>query len=170
MQVLLPLSALHKYRACELDTRIEAFTACHGHPPDESSTFREWMEVTPCVQDLIWACRCDRELVTHIAAPLARRAAARAAAYAAADAYAARAAAYAARAAADAYAARAAAAAYAAGAAADAAYAAADAGAAAYAAGAAAAGAAADAAAAYATERRAQRRDFEELLLALETQ
>jgi hypothetical protein len=53
----LPLSALRRFNACDLDKRIADFTAHHGHPPDEESTFHEWAEVTSVI-NLLWAIRC----------------------------------------------------------------------------------------------------------------
>lgn len=38
--ILLHLSALHEYNACELDERIEAFTEKHGAAPGETTTLR----------------------------------------------------------------------------------------------------------------------------------
>jgi hypothetical protein len=39
--------------APDLEARIAVFTARHGAPPDERTTFRQWAEVTPDVGDLL---------------------------------------------------------------------------------------------------------------------
>lgn len=69
MKVLLPLSKLRKHGACDLRMRIADFTAHHGHPPNDHSTFREWMEVTPNVNDVIWAIQCTQRLWKEIGTP-----------------------------------------------------------------------------------------------------
>ena len=72
---LLPLSALVARRACDLERRIEDFTAYHGFAPDETSTLRQWTEVTPDIQDLLWATRClPREQARQLAVGTAFRA------------------------------------------------------------------------------------------------
>ena len=76
--VLLPLSALRTHRACDLDKRIADFTTHHGFAPDETSTLRQWAEVTPAVADLLWATRCllpeaGRQLAVGVALRAARR-------------------------------------------------------------------------------------------------
>ena len=75
--VLLPLSALRTHRACDLGKRIADFGAFHG-APDETSTLRQWAEVTPAVVDLLWATRCllpeaGRQLAVGVALRAARR-------------------------------------------------------------------------------------------------
>lgn len=50
----LPLSALERADACFLDKRTADFTAHHGHPPDESSTWAEWCAVLPSIAHRLW--------------------------------------------------------------------------------------------------------------------
>jgi len=45
--IRLPLWALRDADACELGERVADFTAYHGYPPSEDSTWTEWWEVTP---------------------------------------------------------------------------------------------------------------------------
>jgi hypothetical protein len=173
------ISELRTNRACDLDDRIAALSAHLGRTPedDEPVPLSVWAEVTPEVDDLVWALRCcwargGRAVGVEVACRAADRAmvharpgdvpvlraavdAARGCVAGTVTVEACRAAADAAYADADAYAA------YAADAAADAAAAAADADAAAYAAERAACAAAAE----RATERAAQRADLLGLLV-----
>lgn len=76
--ILLPLSALHEYDACELDERIIEFDNHHGMEPTETTTLREWLEVTPDMDDVLWATQClgraGRILGLEVATKAARRA------------------------------------------------------------------------------------------------
>ena len=56
--ILLPLSQLEKYKACDLKRRIDIFQTTYGHIPTETSTFREWLDITPRVREVVWALRC----------------------------------------------------------------------------------------------------------------
>lgn len=69
--ILLPLSQLQKYNACDLKRRIADFELAYGHPPTETSTFREWLDITPLVREVVWALRC---LPRHVARDLSIRA------------------------------------------------------------------------------------------------
>ena len=53
--MILPLSDLTCAKACDLDGRIARFTEFHGQPPTETSTWAEWMAVTPSIADRVWA-------------------------------------------------------------------------------------------------------------------
>lgn len=50
---LLPIAVLRQHGTPDLEARIAVFTARHGAPPDEVSSFRQWAEVTPDICDLL---------------------------------------------------------------------------------------------------------------------
>lgn len=72
------MSALNEYNACNRDKRINAFTKQHGSAPTETTTLREWLEVTPDMSDVLWATRClgraGRILGLRVATKAVRRA------------------------------------------------------------------------------------------------
>jgi hypothetical protein len=76
------ISELRTNRACGLDGRIAALSAHLGRTPgaDEPIPLAKWAEVTPEVDDLVWALRCCwYRGGRSVGAEVARRAAARAA-------------------------------------------------------------------------------------------
>jgi hypothetical protein len=60
MTLSITISELHAYRACDLDDRISDLSAHLGRTPgaDEPIPLAKWAEVTPNVDDLVWALRC----------------------------------------------------------------------------------------------------------------
>lgn len=75
--MILSLSVLRARGARDLDKRIADFSAHHGHPPDDCSTFAQWAEVTPDVPDLIDALRYvqgGRKIAVEVAYHAAYRA------------------------------------------------------------------------------------------------
>lgn len=71
-KVLLPYSRLIRFDACNLRGRVELFHAAFGFYPNERSTYRQWLTVTPDPYDMLWALRTTKRLTRDIAIPLAR--------------------------------------------------------------------------------------------------
>lgn len=71
-KVLLPYSRLILFDPCYLGTRVAKFYDVFGRRPNEHSTYRQWLAVTPDPYDMLWALRTTQRLTRDIAVPLAR--------------------------------------------------------------------------------------------------